>query len=73
MKKIDIAEIEVQPNTATFEDKKTGVKSVGYTFKFPCGTNGFIVITKLKKMPWEVIEDIKKITIEFQNYEDTTT
>jgi hypothetical protein len=54
-------EIIVPNNLATFEDPKTGVKTVAFTFKFPDGTNGVVSITRLKRDKWEPSKDIESV------------
>ena len=51
----------------TYEDKKTKVKSVALPIEFPDGSNGAVIITKLKKGEWSPTKEIKKITIEFND------
>lgn len=49
----------------TFEDKKTGVRTVSFPFTFPDGTPGINSITRLVKGPWNPSDDVIGVIINF--------
>lgn len=63
--KIKPEELVIPNKLQTFEDKKTGVRTVSFPFTFPGGTPGIASITRLKKGVWEPSEDIKSVIINF--------
>lgn len=66
-------ETVVIPNKLqTFEDKKTGVRTVSFPFTFPDGTPGISSITRLRKGAWEPSVDITSVIINFNENKATT-
>lgn len=65
--------LKIPIKSAVFEDKKTGVRTVALRFVFSDYTEGIISITRLKRSPWNPIDDIKSITINFKNDENSTS
>lgn len=58
-------ELTIPNKLATFEDKKTGVRTVSFPFTFPDGTPGIASVTRLRKGPWEPSDDIESVMINF--------
>lgn len=63
-------ELIIPLTIATFEDKRTGARSIALPFQFPDGKNGALLVTRLWPMPWEPGKTIKSITI---NYNEDST
>jgi len=49
----------------TFEDEKTGVRTVAFPIEIPDGTKAVVSITRLKRGPWEPSEDIESVHVNF--------
>lgn len=65
-------EVIIPNRLQTFEDKKTGVRTVSFPFTFPDGTPGISSITRLKKGAWEPSDDIKSVIINFNENKPST-
>lgn len=48
-----------------FEDKKSGTRTVALPIVYPDGSNGCIMICRLKKEDWSPYDMIKSITINY--------
>lgn len=59
-------EIVIPNRIAVFEDKKTKVKSVAFPFVFPDGITGVVTVTRLSKVPWNPVEHLQSVHINFK-------
>jgi hypothetical protein len=51
-----------------FEDKKTQAKTIAFNFDFPDGKHGYLMVTRLSKLPWNPTQDLKLITLTFHDH-----
>lgn len=59
-------EIFVGDKVKVIEDKRSATRVAHFPFEFTDGTNGIIIICRVKDQSWKPSKDIKKITIQFQ-------
>lgn len=57
--------LTIPEKTSVFVDTKSGVRTVALPVVFPDGSDGAILITRLKKADWNPGETIKSVTIEY--------
>lgn len=63
--------LEMPSKVSVFVDAKSGVKTVALPIVFPDGSDGAVIITRLRKTDWNPGETIKSITIEYyEQYND---
>jgi hypothetical protein len=57
--------LEMPKKMSVFVDAKSGVHTVALPIVFPDGSDGAVLITRLKKQDWNPGETIKSVTIEY--------
>jgi len=57
---------QIGPYVRVTEDKRTKTKVANFSFEFPDGTRGVLIVCKVKDEAWEPSKDIKEIQINFQ-------
>jgi hypothetical protein len=65
--------VVVPTRLATFEDPKTGVRTVAFPIVFPDGTKGVVAVCHLKKGPWDPNDDIEEVIIKWNKHENKTS
>ena len=63
-------EIIVPPNVVPVDDPRTHAKSIFFPFVYKDGTNGVIILTRLKGLNWKPADLVKSIVI--NHNEDST-
>lgn len=61
-----IYEIFIGDKVKVIEDKRSSTRVAHFPFEFTDGTNGIMIICRVKDEPWKPSDDIKKITVLFQ-------
>lgn len=63
--KSKIEELVIPPKLSVFEDKKSKARTIALPFDFPDGSQGIVMVCRLKSEAWVPAKDIEKLVINF--------